>query len=84
MRRRRGEGEFGGLDERQKWLEERWEERRRGGCFGVVRLESCAVDGHGVIAAIIHRTVVDKAILKDFILGVLVVCSNLNLNIRIW
>jgi len=82
MRRWRREGEFGGSDERQKWLEECWEERWCGRCVGAVRFESCAIDDHGVITAVIHRSVVDKAVLKDFILGVLVIYSNLN--IRIW
>lgn len=82
MWRWRREGEFGGLEKRQKWLEECWEERQRVGCAGVVRSESYAVDGHGVITAVIHRAVVDNAVLKDFILDVLVICSNLN--IRIW
>jgi hypothetical protein len=81
VRRWRREGEFGGLDERQKWFKERWEERWRAGCVIVVGLWSrtYAIDSHGVITGVILRIVVDGAVLEDLILII-----NSNLQIRIW
>jgi hypothetical protein len=75
------EGKFSGLDERQKWLKERWEERWRVVCVIVVGLWSrtYAIDGHGVITGVIHRIVVDGAVLEDLILII-----DSNLQIRIW
>ena len=79
------EGEIGGLDERQKWLEERWKEPRRARCGGVVRLESYAVDSHGVIrGVIIHRIVINSAVLEDLILDLRLLLIYFNLRIRVW
>jgi hypothetical protein len=81
MRRWRREGKVGGLDERQKWLEERWEERRLVRYAGVIGLGSRAVDNHCVVTGLIHRIVVGGAVLEEFVFD-FTICSNLE--IRIW